>query len=181
MKKWLILVIPAVALTFLGCGLVSGVFTIDQEFADIESSSDGVHLDTWGKVFIDLNDNSAYSDHSDKIKGIESVCLSATVKNNLNQNVSGEIWISYEEYDSKSEVMAAEDAHLIFSGIALGPNEERRITCADIPEIFDDDGLAALEDAIDVGRFWAYGFGNEDEYNVTFKHNVLILAVAAGL
>ena len=179
MKKWLIL-LPAVALTFLGCGLVSGVFTIDQEFADIESSSGATHLDVWGKVLIDLSDDQTYEDHKDKIKGIESVCLSATVKNNLNQNVSGEIWISFDEFDSKSALIAG-GGQRIFHGIALGPNEERHITCADIPDIFDDDGLAALEDAIEVGRFWAYGFGNEDEYDVTFKHNVLILAIAAGL
>ncbi|MBU1937348.1 hypothetical protein KKG05_08105 [bacterium] len=180
MKKWLILVIPAVALTFLGCGLISGVFTIDHEFDEIQSSSDGVHLDIWDKVFVDLNDNSTYKDHKDKLKGIESACLSTTVKNNLNQNVSGEVWISYDEFDSKSALIAG-GGQRIFHGIALGPNEERRITCADMADILDDGGLDVLEDAIEVGQFWVYGFGNEDEYNVTFKHNVLILAVAAGL
>ncbi len=181
MKKWLILVIPAVALTFLGCGLISGVFTIDQEFADIQSSSEEGHLDVWGKVFIDLNDNQTYEDHKDKLKGIESACLSATVKNNKNLEVSGEIWIAFTEYFEKDSVTNAEDATLIFSGIALGPNEERRITCADMADILNDGGLDALEEAVEVGQFWVYGFGNEDVYDVTFKHNVLILAIAAGL
>ena len=180
MKKWLIL-LSAVALIFSGCGLISGVFTIDQEFEDIHSSSEEGHLDVWGKVLIDLNDSQTYEDHKDKLKGIESACLSATVINHLNQNVSGEIWISYEEYNSKNEVMNAEDATLIFSGIALGPNDTLRVTCADMADILTDEGLDALEEAVEVGQFWAYGFGNEDEYDVTFKHNVLIMAIAAGL
>ena len=62
---------------------------------------------------------------------------------------------------------------------ALGPNESRHIGCGDIADIFEN--LDKLEEAVKIGQFWVYGFGNEDEYDVTFSHNVLVLAIAAGL
>ena len=179
MKKQLKIIFPIVALAFLGwgCGLVSGVFTVDHEFDDFGSSSSATHLDTWGVASVDLNTNETYQDHKDKLKGIESVCLSATVTNRLNQPVSGEAWIAYQAYSNKADVMA--NGFRIFKGIALGPYESRHIGCGDIADIFEN--LDKLEEAVKIGQFWVYGFGNEETYDVTFSHNVLVLAIAAGL
>jgi hypothetical protein len=178
MKKWFKLVLPVLALAFLGwgCGLISGIFTIDQPIEDIHSSSTPT-LDAWESVHVDLNDNSTYRDHKDNIKGIESVCIVVDVKNNLDQNVSGEVWIAYDEYGSKEEVM--QHGTRVFHGLALGPYEERHFGCGDIEKILEN--LDAFEKAVKVGDFWVYGFGNEDTYDVTFSHIVLIMSFAAGL
>jgi hypothetical protein len=181
MQKWLKSIFPLLAVAFLGWGfsgcLVSGIFTLDYPFDHDISTSSNPTLDSWDKVFVDLNDIDTYKDHKGNLKGIETVCIIMDVKNNLNQNVSGEIWISYDEYGSKPEVM--QHGTRIFSGIALGPNEERHFECGDIQDILEN--LNAFEAAIKVGQFWVYGFGNEETYDVTFSHIVLLIALAAGL
>jgi len=65
------------------------------------------------------------------------------------------------------------------SGIALGPNQERHFECGDIQDILVN--LNAFEAAIKAGQFWVYGFGNEQTYDVTFSHIVLLVVLAAGL
>jgi hypothetical protein len=180
MKKWFIFIPAILLLIFLGggCGLVSGVFTIDHPFEQDIHTSNVPTLDSqWECVHVDLTENSTYRDHKDNIKGIESLCIVVDVKNNLSQNVSGEIWISYDECFNKAEVM--QKGTRIFSGIALGPNQERPFGCGDIQDILEN--LDAFEKAVKVGQFWVYGFGNEDTYDVTFSHIVLIMAIAAGL
>lgn len=181
MRKWLKYVFPFVALAFLSWGLsgclVSGVFTLDYAFDHDISTSDSPSLDAWDKVFVDLNDVDTYKDHKDNLKGIESVCIIMDVKNNLNQSVSGEIWIAYDDCNSKSEVM--QKGTRIFSGIALSPNQERHFECGDIQDILEN--LNAFEAAVKAGQFWVYGFGNEQTYDVTFSHIVLLVVLAAGL
>jgi len=181
MKRRLPFILFIATAAFLAWGLsgclISGVFTIDYAFHDDIHSSSSPTLDAWGRGYVDLTENATYNDHKDKLKGIESLCIVMDVENHLDQNVSGEIWIAYDSYDSKSEVM--QHGTRIFRGIALGPNEERHLGCGDIQDILEN--LDAFEDAVKVGRFWVYGFGNEDEYDVTFSHIVLIMAFAAGL
>ncbi|MFH1011515.1 MAG: hypothetical protein V1784_09825 [bacterium] len=183
MKKRLtfILLVAAVAFLVWGLGgcLVSGVFTIDHAFQHDIHTSNTPTLDAreWETVHVDLTENETYRDHKDKLKGIESVCIVMDVKNNLDQNVSGEVWIAYDSLATKTEVMNR--GTRIFSGIALGPYEERHFGCGDIQNILEN--LDAFEDAVKVGDFWVYGFGNEETYDVTFSHIVLIIIFAAGL
>jgi len=181
MKKWLKYIFPLLAVAFLGWGLsgclVSGIFTLDYPFNQDIHALPSSTLDSQDKVFVDLNTIDTYKDHKDNLKGVESVCIIMDVKNNLNQNVSGEIWIAYEEYVTKTEVM--QKGTRIFSGIALGPNQERHFDCGDIQDILEN--LNAFEAAVKAGQFWVYGFGNEEDYDVTFSHIVLFVALAAGL
>lgn len=181
MKKRLKFVFPVVALAFLvwGCGLISGIFSIDYAFRDDIHSSSSPALDqVFESVFVDLNDNPTYRDHKRHLHGIESLCLIMDVENHLDQNVSGEIWIAYEEFGSKQEVIDGGGIR-IFSGIALGPLEERHFGCGDVQDILEN--LDAFEDAVERGEFWVYGFGNEDTYDVTFSNIVLIINFAAGI
>ena len=175
MKRYVKFIFPIVALTFLvwGCGLVSGIFTVDYEFEDdIHSSSSPTLDEVFESVHVDLNENSTYRDHQDKLKGVESVCLIMDVENHLEQNVSGEVWIAYEEFFSKQEVIDGGGIR-IFSGIALGPMEKRHFGCGDVQDILENPD--AFEDAVQVGDFWVYGFGNEDTYDVTFSNIVRII------
>ena len=185
MKKYIKFIFPIVALAFLGwgCGLISGIFTVDYAFKDdIHSSSSPALDEVFESVHVNLNDNDTYHDHQDKFKGVESVCLVMDVENHLEQNVSGEVWIGYEEFFSKQEVIDGGGIR-IFSGIALGPAGtpagKRHFGCGDIQDILENPD--AFEDAIEAGDFWVYGFGNEDTYDVTFSNIVLIINIAAGL
>jgi hypothetical protein len=181
MKKHIRLIFPIVALAFLvlGCGLISGIFSFDHEIRDFRTSSPtALDEGRWDKVHVNLYDNPDYEDHRDKLKGVESVCLVMDVENHLEQSVSGEVWIAYKEFFSKEGVQDSGGVR-IFSGIALGPSEKRHFGCGDIETILEN--LDAFEDAVRVGDFWVYGFGNEDEYDVTFSHIVFIINLAVGL
>lgn len=188
MKILLRFVLSIAALALLGWGfsgcLISGIFSINYVFEhDIHTSSQT----SWGAldeerafVKVDLNEESAYRDHRDKFKSVESVCLIMDVKENRNSQVSGEIWIAYDSLGSKAEVIDPNSgAKRIFSGIALQPNDTLHFGCGDIQEILENPD--ALEDAVKEGTFWVYGFGHEDEYDVTFYNIVLIINMAAGL
>jgi len=185
MIRYIKFIFPIVGLAFLmwGCGLVSGIFTVDYEFEDdIHSSSSQILDEVFESVHVNLNDNDTYHDHKDNLKGIESICLVMDVENHLEQNVSGEVWIAYEHFTTKQAVQDSGGVR-IFSGIALGPASsptgKRHFGCGDVQDILENPD--AFEDAVRVGDFWVYGFGNEDTYDVTFSHIVLILNIAAGL
>ena len=181
MKRYIKFIFPIVGLAFLmwGCGLVSGIFTVDYEFEeDIHSSSSETLDEVFESVHVNLNDNDTYRDHKDNLKGIESICLVMDVENHLEQNVSGEVWIAYEHFTTKQAVQDSGGVR-IFSGIALGPLEKRHFGCGDVQDILEN--LDAFEHAVEVGDFWVYGFGNEETYHVNFSHIVLIINIAAGL
>lgn len=192
MKKLSILA-AAASLTLLvlfgGCGFLSGTVFISQDVeGDINSSTDGAvaiqgergdrTLDAFGGAFVDLTDNSEWNDID--IDGIEDICTRLTAINNSDQPVSGEVWVTLGDtvYSSIAAVEAA-GGFRVFHGLALEPLETRIFECAETLELFEN--LDRLVDAVAFGKFYVWGRGDQETYDITYEAIYLGMHVTGSL
>ncbi len=175
MNKIYIACSVALLLFVSGCGFVSGTAFVSQEVdgtitTDTRSSSvrGGGVLDAQMEgVTVDLTDNSDWSDFT--IEGVEDGCISVLAENHLSTPVSGEIWIvmdlNFDPAGSPDAVRNRSDAFKVFEGLALAPNQTRQFLCRETIEMLQN--TDRLVEAIQVGKFQAFGLGNEDVYCFT--------------
>lgn len=175
MKKLLCILAALLLVLMSGCGLTSGTAFVSQE-VDGTITTDtrdtalrgGNSLDSQMEgVLVDLTDNSDWSDFT--IEGVEDGCISVHAVNHLNTPVSGEIWIVMDtDFDPAGEPSAVRNhsgAFKVFEGMALAPSETKQFTCFETIEMLQN--TDRLVEAVQAGKFQAFGLGNEDVYCFT--------------
>ncbi len=156
-----------------GCGLVSGTVFVSERLTDPGDSivtdtrpggsrdGSGRSLDTRIEgVVVDLSDNSDYNDID--VDGVEDCCIRATGINHLATPVSGEVWITLDVNVPGDVASIQANGFRIFHGMALGPNETHIFTCAETLSLLEN--IDQLNEAIQVGKFKAWGLGDQDIY-----------------
>jgi len=175
MKK-LIVILAALAVVILsGCGLTSGTAFVSQEVSgtittdtrDLLRDGDRALDSQMEGVQVDLTGNSDWSDFT--IEGVEDGCISVHAENHLATPVSGEIWIVMDtDFDPAGDPAAVRNnatAFKVFEGMALAPNEVKQFTCLETIEMLQN--TDRLVEAVQEGRFQAYGLGDQDVYCFT--------------
>ena len=108
-----------VALFAAGC-ILSGQFTIVVNIQDEIAYVDQV----LNSAEINLTTNSTWDDHKDDIQNIIDVKFELTVENNTASAVTGEVYVSENEYATAEDVQ--NNATLVLSGIVVDANDTRR-------------------------------------------------------
>lgn len=192
MKTTTILLVAALAALLVamsGCGLVSGTVFISQKVdGRIEAQSgtavaatrarDGLD-EIFGGAKVDLRNNSDWQDID--VDGIEDICVRLTAINLLNQNVSGEAWVTVGEdsaFTSIAQIQAA-GGFRIFSGLYVGPQDTVIFTCGETLDLFEN--LDKLADAVKEGVFWVWGRGDQDVYHIKYEAIYLGIHVTGSL
>ncbi len=182
MKKLSILIALAALLTtavFMGgCGLVSGTVFISQEVdGSLEAQAGAASMlaergtptldDQFGGAKVDLRDNSDWQDID--IDGIEDICVRLTAINLLDQEVSGEAWITVGEDSTFADIAAVQAAggFRIFSGLLMGPDTTLTYPCSETFRLFEN--LDKLVDAVKEGVFWVWGRGDQSTYHIRYE------------
>ena len=175
MKKVLCILATLLMVIVSGCGLTSGTAFVSQEVdgtITTDTRDTGIRggnaLDSQMEgVLVDLTDNSDWSDFT--IEGVEDGCISVNAVNHLATPVSGEIWIVMDtDFDPAGDPAAVRNnstAFKVFEGMALAPNETHQFTCHETIEMLQN--TDRLVEAVQEGKFKAFGLGNEDVYCFT--------------
>ncbi len=175
MKKVLCILATLLMVIVSGCGLTSGTAFVSQEVdgtITTDTRDTGIRggnaLDSQMEgVLVDLTDNSDWSDFT--IEGVEDGCISVNAVNHLASTVSGEIWIVMDtDFDPAGDPAAVRNnstAFKVFEGMALAPNETHQFTCHETIEMLQN--TDRLVEAVQEGKFKAFGLGNEEVYCFT--------------
>ena len=184
MKK-LTTICAALALLILmvtGCGLVSGTLFVSQELDNPIHSEAGTSPldDNIGSALVDLTDNSDYGDID--VNGIEAGCVSTEAHNcNPNDAVSGEVWITLDtlDHDEWTSQDVRDNCFRVFHGLFLAAGETRTFTCQETLDLLEN--LDQFADAVAVGKFRAWGIGDQDEYCIDLQNIFIGLFLTGSL
>ncbi|MBN1424135.1 hypothetical protein JXA88_06230 [Candidatus Fermentibacteria bacterium] len=133
-----------------GCFLISAQMTIVYKAGDGFGTAD----QSVYSYHVDLNDNSDYREHNDKIKNVEAFGFDVTVANLTGSPANGEGYISFSEIVSPTVANIQAQATRVFSGIPLEPGETRTITYDESQRYIDR--IDVLDEAIKQGIVWFY-------------------------
>ncbi len=163
-----------------GCLLVSGQITVVQEFVD-DNVTAGANV---YPLHVDLNDNSDYEEHGDKIKSLEAFGFVVRVWNQGNMEARGEGYIVIGEdidpqLNSRAALVASSKATRILNvHDPIAPGGYLDITfemSQDYIENFD-----TIEDAILDGEISFYGVTDIGQ-TVKYEDLKLIATINASL
>ncbi len=143
--------LPVVALV---AGLCGGCFLLSTQMTIVYNGGDGtVTIDrSIYSYHIDLNNNIDYRDHKDKIKNVEAFGFDVTVANLSDVTAHAEGYISFSEIHSPTPSRIQTQGTRVFSGVPLGPNENRRITYEDSQRYIDR--IDVIDEAVKLGIVW---------------------------
>ena len=182
MRYRVIIYALAAMLLVSGCGLVSGTIFISQDVSgSVESNVGGTLDDTFAGQVVDFHGNDDW-DRVD-IDGVEDVCVRLTAENLLEQNVSGEVWITPGDSMYATADQVRGNGFRIFHGLALGPhsapNGTRTFTCVETLLLFEN--LDQLADAVANGVFGAWAIGDQNTYHIRYSGIVFGIHVTGSL
>jgi hypothetical protein len=173
-------ILPCLALVLFapGCILTSGQITIDFDLPNIDAtSSTGIVGEQ-----IDLNDNSDYNDHKDKVKDIADFAVLGTFNNTGGTDVDVEVYMT-------KDLTTLTDASVIKStGIKLwGPLKvptggSKTIDWDGSAALFQAAGKKALlDEAKGDGTFTLYAVGAAGTYQFNVQNGKLLLVIDVGI
>ncbi len=169
--KTLALTALLIATLIIGCGIITGTFTIVYEVEGLISSTEAdLQYES-----IDLNTIDDYQKHKDKIKSVDHVAVVGTVFNWGNTPVSGEIWLAYDSTYTRPDTVRHYGTRVFVSPV-IEPGE--------LLEIEWEDGLSyienfpAIQDAVEVGQFVIYGLGDSQFFYVVMDIDIIVTVTA---
>ncbi len=158
-----------------GCLLVSGQITIVQDFgSDLATSELNVY-----ELFVDLNDNSDYEEHKDKIKSLETIGFVVAITNLGSMQAKGEGYLSLTKLDVVTPAAVRAGAtRILFVDDPIEWGETRNITFEDSQAYIEN--FDKIEEAIKDGSIYFYGITDTGQ-NVKYENMKLIATVNFGL
>ncbi len=161
-----------VALLAAGC-ILSGQFTIvvniDDEIAYVN--------DVLNSAVVDLTNDATWKDHKDDIQNIIDVKFELTVVNNSSSEVTGEVYVSENEYTTAAGVQ--DNATLVLSGIVVDANATRTISFTESAKYIQN--LKTLLDLVKTGHFYVYGLAADPPFAITIQSGGrLLVTFSAG-
>ena len=158
-----------------GCLLVSGQITIVQNFGSDLATSD---LNVY-ELFVDLNDNSDYEEHKDKIKSLETIGFVVAITNLGNASARGEGYLSLSKIANVTPAgVRAAATRILYVDDPIAPGEKREITFEDSQGYIEN--FDKIEEAIKDGSIYFYGITDIGQ-EVMYENLKLIATVNFGL
>lgn len=162
----------AVALFAAGC-ILSGQFTIVISIQDEIAYVDQV----LNSAEIDLTTNSTWDEHEDDIQNIIDVKFELTVENNTASAVTGQVYVSEDEYASAEDVQ--NNATLVLGGITIDANTTRTISFTESAKYIRN--LPTLLSLVEKGHFFVYGLAEDAPFVITIQSGArLLITFSAG-
>ncbi|MFH1680795.1 MAG: hypothetical protein ABIH26_09140 [Candidatus Eisenbacteria bacterium] len=161
-NRGLLLGLLLLALGAAGC-LISGQLILVQVFGDGTANAENtVHF-----ISVDLNDNSKYNDHKDKLKSLEAFGFYVTVTNLGGGEAQGEMYLSLANLGLSPSIatIKAQGTPIIVNA-NLGGGEARTITFEESQDYITN--FDKIEEAVLEGVFYLYGItdiGTAVEYD----------------
>jgi hypothetical protein len=184
MKK-LTTIYAALALLIMmvcGCGLVSGTLFVSQELdTPIHSEGGATTLDdNIGSALVDLTDNSDYGDID--VNGIEAGCVSTFARNcNPSAPISGEVWVTLDTLDHPEWTAqdVRDNSFRVFQGMFLAAGDTHTFTCQETLDLIEN--LDQFSNAVAVGKFRAWGIGDQDVFCIDLQNIFIGLFLTGSL
>ena len=182
--KNLRLILPGLllaALTASGCWLTSGQFTVSVELPDPLTVTGPGNL-----VFarIDLNNENAYNDHKNDLKGIVDYALVGTFINNSSTTpLSLEVWMTpgLTSYTTEGDLNLDNTRVKVWGPLSLGAGASVKIGWDESAALFSSTGKTALlNEVLGDGAFTLYAKGTGSSYNFTLDNGVAVVVIDAG-
>lgn len=182
--KNLRLVLPGLllaALTASGCWLTSGQFTVSYELPDPLTVAGPGNLIS---AQIDLNNENAYNDHKNDLKGIVDYAIVGTfINNNGTTPITVEVWMTPGLTNHTTETALNADATRVrvWGPLSLGAGASVKVGWDDSAALFSKAGKTALlNEVLGDGSFTLYAKGTGSSYNFTLDNGVAVVVIDAG-
>jgi hypothetical protein len=161
-----------VALLAAGC-ILSGQFTIVINIEDEIAYVNQV----LNSAVIDLTTDETWKDHKDDIQKIIDVKFEVTVENSTSSAVTGEVYVSENEYTTAADVQ--NNATLVLSGIVVEANDTRTISFTESAKYITN--LSTLLDLVEKGNFYIYALAADTPYVIKVQSGArLLVTFSAG-
>lgn len=154
-----------------GC-LVSGTKVFTLALPDVPITG-GVFT----RTPVNLNEDSTYEEHNDKIRLIDRFGFTCAVVNNSSQDVNVSVYFSTDSGLGDPEV--ATQATPLFLNFAVSANSTRSISYDQSVALIQN--FKALQDVIDTGQFTFYSTALQTGVNITIDNPVLIVTFTVGI
>jgi hypothetical protein len=130
---------------------------------------------------VNLNEDSTYEEHSDKIRLIDRFGFTCDVVNNSSEDVTVSVYFSTDP--GLGDPQVATQATPLFLNFAVpappDPNSTRHISYDESLDLLQN--FAALQAVIDAGQFMFYSTAPQTGVNITIRNPVLIVTFTVGL
>lgn len=177
MKKRFWFPLLTLALTGVGCILISGQFVVDFEFDDVVITNPDALV---GRQ-IDLNDIDEYAEHKDELDGIVDLAVLGKITNTGSQAIDVVIYMTsgLTALTSDTDVRAA--GIKLWGPFSLPEGGMKTVDWDESAQLFTDAGKAALvEEVLGDGSFTVYFLADSGTYAFTVVDGVLIVVINAG-
>ena len=160
------------AVFLVGC-LTTGQIKVKDHFGGgVTHNSDIYSYD------LDLNTNTDYTDNKDKIKTVDGVAVVGVVKNHLQTELQAEIYISDDpSLETVEDITDPKQATLVFVSPTVPGNDSLVIDWADglVHMVNEQAVIDQLIGPTADGMFTIYAIGNTDNFNFTYKADVVVV------
>jgi hypothetical protein len=180
--KTLRFILPALALLLFtpGCILTSGQIFINFDLPDINADSPTGLI---GQQ-IDLNDESDYKDHKDKLKDIVDFAVLGTFNNTGGSDVDVEVWMTKDltTYTDESDVKT--NGIKLWGPFHVAAGGSKSIDWDGSAALFTSAGKAAILGEAEPpgdGNFTLYVIGQAGTYQFNVKDGILALVIDVGI
>lgn len=126
---------------------------------------------------VNLNEDSTYEEHRDKIRLIDRFGFTCDVVNNSSENVTVSVYFSTDPGLGDPEV--ATQATPLFLNFAVSANSTRHISYDESLDLLQN--FAALQQVVDAGQFTFYSTAPQTGANITIRNPVLIVTFTVGI
>jgi len=166
------------ALTFSGCWLISGQFTVSEKLPD-PLTIGGVN--SLVSAQIDLTTNGDYKDHKKDLKDLADCALLGKFTNNTSTALDVEVWLTPGLTAFTTETAVTTAGVLVWGPFRLAGNASRVIGWDESAKLFSNAGKAALLSEVKGdGQFTLYAKGKNAPYAFTITQGVAVVVIDAG-
>jgi len=175
-------ILPALLISIAspGCILTSGQILIDFDLGTIDvTSNTGLVAEQ-----IDLNDNSDYNDHKDKLKNIVDFAVLGTINNTGGAELLPEVWITPDLTNYTTDTQVKANGIKLWGGILVPAGSSAAVNWDTSAALFTKEGKAMiLQQATPPGdgNFTLYVMGAAGTYQFNVTNGVLALVIDAGV
>lgn len=163
-----------------GCPLISGQFQVPLNLPDPIDANSATAI---AGAQIDLNNESAYKDHKDNLKGLADIALLGKFTNLGTGTVSVVVYMTpaITNYTTTGALNGDTTKKQVWGPFSVTAGSPVQIKWDQSAKLFSDDGKQAILDEVKGdGTFTLYAVSSSGAYHIQITHGVLVVVIDAG-